>query len=229
MTTQADNRGEDKAPAIFVDHLSFRYRAPDDEDEVKANKEPEPGSLAQPRAIEDISFTLPAGQLLLIAGPSGCGKSTLLKCLNGLIPRSYPGTLSGEIHLFGDSSAGLSLRELARYVGTMLQDPDKQIIGSTVEQEVAFGLENLNTPRPEIRQRVREVLEQLHLEDYLKQETYALSGGQRQQVAAAGLLVMEPSLFLFDEPFANLDSRAVDELEEMVGIVGQAFQIALHR
>jgi len=219
MTEQPDKPSEvmPDSPAVYVDKLSFRYRSLDDETRTKptpnaATAEP----LSQPRAIEDISFSLPAGKLMLIAGPSGCGKSTLLKCLNGLIPNSYKGALSGEIQLNGRSIRGLSLRELALTVGTMLQDPDKQIIGSTVEQEVAFGLENLAVPRKEMRQRIAEVLQQLHLEHYQQQATFALSGGQRQQVAAAGLLVMQPSIFLFDEPFANLDSRAVDELEELI-------------
>ncbi len=200
------------SPAVYVHGLSFRYRgAEDDEDE-----HPVAGPNSQPRAIEDISFTLLVGELLLIAGPSGCGKSTLLKCLNGLIPHSYKGILSGEIRLEGRSTRGLSLRDLARHVGTMLQDPDKQILGSTVEQEIAFGMENLGVPRKQMLQRIREVLAQLHLERYQGHATYALSGGQRQQVAAAGILVMQPSIFLFDEPFANLDSRAVDELEGLI-------------
>src|SRR5579863_1280253 len=219
MAEQPNNTPEmTPAPAaVCVDKLSFRYRALEDEPQSKrtANR---PGAepLSQPRAIEDISFSLPAGKLMLIAGPSGCGKSTLLKCLNGLIPNSYKGALSGEIQLHGRATKGLSLRDLARTVGTMLQDPDKQIIGSTVEQEIAFGMENLAVPRKEMRQRITEVLQQLHLEHYQRQATFALSGGQRQQVAAAGLLVMQPSIFLFDEPFANLDSRAVDELEGLI-------------
>src|SRR5881392_1886837 len=93
-------------PAVYVDKLTFRYRTLDD---TPSSSEP----LDQPLAIEDISFSLPAGELLLIAGPSGCGKSTLLKCLNGLIPNSYKGTLSGEIQLHGRSTEGLSLRDLA--------------------------------------------------------------------------------------------------------------------
>ena len=203
-------------PAVYVDKLSFRYRSLDDEPAPKSTVASGAEPLSQPRAIEDISFSLPAGKLMLIAGPSGCGKSTLLKCLNGLIPHSYKGTLSGEICLHVHSTRGLSLRELALTVGTMLQDPDKQIIGSTVEQEIAFGMENLAVPRKEMRQRITDVLQQLHLEHYQRQATFALSGGQRQQVAAAGLLVMQPSIFLFDEPFANLDSRAVDELEALI-------------
>ena len=220
MTIHADNTdgtGTPTPPAVLVESLTFRYRSLDDEPETKHHKTaPAEPPLEQPQAIEDISFSLPAGELMLIAGPSGCGKSTLLKCLNGLIPNSYHGTLSGQIQLGGRTIKGSTLRDLALQVGTMLQDPDKQIIASTVEQEIAFGMENMNTPRAEMQERIAGVLEQLHLEHYKGQATFALSGGQRQQVAAAGILVMNPSLYLFDEPFANLDARAVDELEELI-------------
>ena len=218
MTIHADNTdGTGTPPAVLVENLTFRYRSLDDEPETKHHKTaPAEPPLEQPQAIEDISFSLPAGELMLIAGPSGCGKSTLLKCLNGLIPNSYYGTLSGQIQLGGRTIKGSTLRDLALQVGTMLQDPDKQIIASTVEQEIAFGMENMNTPRAEMQERIAGVLEQLHLEHYKGKATFALSGGQRQQVAAAGILVMNPSLYLFDEPFANLDARAVDELEELI-------------
>lgn len=215
--------------AIAVSGLSFRYRVFDEE---PASQHSPLTNSAQAGAIEDITFALAKGELLLIAGPSGCGKSTLLKCLNGLIPHSYSGTLHGDILLHGQNIAGLTLRDLAQQVGTMLQDPDKQIVGSTVELEVAFGMENLNVSRPAMRQRVQEVLQRLHLEPFAHRETFALSGGQRQQVAAAGLLVMQPSLFLFDEPFANLDARAVDELEELIAALrseGHTIIIVEHR
>src|SRR6266487_973905 len=204
-------------PAVFVERLSFRYRSLDDEPQPKRQKSAhEAETIELPQTIEDISFSLPAGKLMLIAGPSGCGKSTLLKCLNGLIPHSYKGTLNGEIQLHGRSIKGQSLRDLALQVGTMLQDPDKQIVGSTIEQEIAFGMENLGTSRSDMHQRVSDVLNQLKLEHYFGRLTFALSGGQRQQIAAAGILVMQPSIFLFDEPFANLDSRAVDKLEDLI-------------
>ncbi len=206
----------EQVPAVDVHGLSFRYSSLGEEQEIQRKTTSTAQPLDQLPAIEDISFILPKGELLLIAGPSGCGKSTLLKCLNGLIPHSYSGVLSGEIRLEGRSIAGLTLRDLAQQVGTMLQDPDKQIVGSTVEQEVAFGMENLNTPRAEMRHRIQGVLKRLHLEQALHQLTFALSGGQRQQVAAAGILVMQPSIYLFDEPFANLDARAVEELEELI-------------
>jgi energy-coupling factor transport system ATP-binding protein len=213
----AENVTATTPPAVYVNQLSFRYRSLDDEPNTgrKATVLAEAPS-GQPLAIDDISFSLPAGELMLIAGPSGCGKSTLLKCLNGLIPNSYHGALSGEVQLGGRLIKKLTLRDLAPQVGTMLQDPDKQIIASTVEQEIAFGMENMNTPREEMHKRIEGVLQQLRLEEYKGQATFALSGGQRQQVAAAGILVMEPSIYLFDEPFANLDARAVDKLEELI-------------
>jgi energy-coupling factor transport system ATP-binding protein len=232
MTTPSDNLShsiEDQPPAVEVRNLSFSYGAPDEEQE-SSQASGEAGSHLQ--AIEDISFSLPAGELMLIAGPSGCGKSTLLKCLNGLIPRSYPGVVSGEIKLEGRSIANLTLRDLAQHVGTMLQDPDKQILGSTIEQEIAFGMENLCVPRKEMLRQIQEVLQRLHLEKYQKRATHALSGGQRQQVAAAGILVMQPSIFLFDEPFANLDARAVDELETLIAALraeGRTVIIVEHR
>src|SRR5579859_6232177 len=183
MTTQPNDTPATGTPtpsaSVHVDKLSFRYRSLDDEPQAGQKTA---AAAAEPQAIAEISFTLPAGELMLIAGPSGCGKSTLLKCLNGLIPNSYHGVLSGEIELEGRSIAGLTLRDLAQTVGTMLQDPDKQIIASTVEQEVAFGMENLNTPRAEMRRRITEILKQLRLQEYQEQATFALSGGQRQQV-----------------------------------------------
>ncbi len=215
------------APAVCVEKLSFRYGSLDDDPQPKRTAAaPAAAPPEQANAIEDISFSLPSGKLMLIAGPSGCGKSTLLKCLNGLIPNSYKGTLSGEVQLHGRSTKGLSLPDLAQEVGTMLQDPDKQIVGSTVEQEIAFGMENLGMSRAEMRQRITGVLKQLHLEHYRGQATFALSGGQRQQVAAAGLLVMQPSIFLFDEPFANLDARAREGRQVFFGDAAEFLEIA---
>ncbi len=216
------------ASAISVRGLSFRYRSVEDDDAGTQAAQ----SQAQASVIENISFELPAGELMLIAGPSGCGKSTLLKCLNGLIPHSYKGFLRGEIRLNGKATRGFSLRDLARHVGTMLQDPDKQILGNTVEQEVAFGMENLGVARPRMLERIHEVLSEMHMEQHRSKATHALSGGQRQQVAACGLLVMEPSIFLFDEPFANLDSRAVEELENLIARLrsqGRTVVIVEHR
>ena len=117
------------APALQVSKLTFQYR------------------LRQEPAIQQLSFEVQAGEVLLIAGASGCGKTTLMRCINGLIPYTYRGELSGEIHVFGRSVTAMSMSELSHQVGTLLQDPERQIVGSYVISEVAFGLENLGLPR----------------------------------------------------------------------------------
>src|SRR5256886_14449818 len=139
-------------PAVFVEKLSFRYRSLDDEPQPKRQKSVPVAQLSEPpQVIEDISFSLPTGKLMLIAGPSGCGKSTLLKCLNGLIPHSYKGALSGSVEFFGERTDGMPLQRISAQVGTVLQDPDKQLVAATVRADIAFGLENRGLPRAAIR------------------------------------------------------------------------------
>jgi len=182
------------APLVEVDGLTFRYRR---------GTEP---------AIRDVSLTLRPGEVVLVAGPSGCGKSTLIRAINGLIPHAYPGELSGAVRVAGTSTADLKLRDIARTVGTVLQDPGKQILGATVESELAFGPENLGTPRDEIRATLREMAARAGIEPLVGRETSALSGGERQLVAVAGILMMRPRLYVVDEPLANLDPATASRL-----------------
>ena len=181
------------SPPLAVDGLTFRYR-----------------SAAAP-SISDLNFVAAAGDLLLIAGGSGSGKSTLLRCLNGLIPRSYGGDLSGRIAIDGQAPAGMGLAQLAQLVGTILQDPDRQIVTSYVERQVAFGPENLGWPRERIRTAVAATLERLRITHLRDRETGGLSGGERQKVALAGLLSMNPRILLLDEPLASLDPASARE------------------
>lgn len=140
-----------------------------------------------------------------------------MRCLNGLIPRSYTGgDLSGTIRLQGSDPAPLKLAEISQVVGTVLQDPEKQIVGAYVLNEVAFGLENLGIPRDEIIQRVDTVLEFLDIAHLRERETFALSGGEKQKVAIAGALVMEPDVILLDEPLASLDPASARETLRLV-------------
>jgi energy-coupling factor transport system ATP-binding protein len=184
-------------------------------------------------ALRDISFQAQAGEIILIAGASGSGKTTLVRCLNGLIPHSYKGgELTGMIRILGQDPAEMSLSETSQQVGTVLQDPEKQIVASYVANEVAFGLENLGVPRPEMRQRVTGVLDHLGIPYLFDRETFHLSGGEKQKVVVAGTLVLEPSIMLLDEPLANLDPFSLREALELIRELadgGKTILIVEHR
>ena len=144
------------SPLLEIDSLTFRYRR------------------ATEPAIRDVTLSVAAGEVLLVAGPSGCGKSTLIRAINGLIPHAYSGELSGVVRLLGRSTTDLRLREIALSVGTLLQDPAKQIVGSTVEAELAFGPENLAWAPTEIRHRIADVVVEAVWEQLgLKREVFA--------------------------------------------------------
>ncbi len=180
-------------PALVVENLTFRYR-----------ERPEP-------SIREISFEAAKGELLLVAGASGSGKTTLIRCINGLIPRSYKGELSGRILIQGQEIAGLPLARISQMVGTVLQDPERQILGTRVASEVAFGLENLGLPRDEIGRRIDEALQWVGISHLRNRETFHLSGGEKQKVALAGVLAMRPGILLLDEPLASLDPASAQE------------------
>src|SRR5215204_318846 len=153
---------------VVIENLSFQYRT-----------RPE-------LAIKDISFELQKGEMLLIAGSSGCGKTTLARCTNGLIPRSYGGKREGKVLLHGKDVAEMHIAEVAQTVGTLLQDPERQIVASNVYNEIAFGPENLGLPRKEVLARVEGALKRLKIEYLRERETFNLSGGEKQKVALAG-------------------------------------------
>lgn len=162
-------------------------------------------------ALKDINLRLDGGQVLLIAGASGCGKTTLARCINGLIPRSYKGEITGRILINGQDTQDLTLAKVSQLVGTVLQDPERQILGTKVINEVAFGLENLGLPRDEILERAHGALQRLKIAHLTSRETFHLSGGEKQKVALAGVLAMRPSLLLLDEPLASLDPASARE------------------
>ena len=201
-------------PLVEVDDLTFRYRR------------------ATEPAVHGLSLSIGPGEVVLVAGPSGCGKSTLIRAINGLIPHAYPGELSGQVLVDGQRTTDLKLRDIARTIGTMLQDPAKQIVGATVESELAFGPENLGLPRGEIRDRIHEVMGRTGIDALAGRETAALSGGERQLVAAAGILMMRPRLYVVDEPLANLDPATAARLLGLLRALadeGHAVVIVEHR
>ncbi len=180
-------------PALQIRELSFQYRV---------REEP---------ALDAVSFDLAQGEMLLIAGASGCGKTTLARCINGLIPRSYKGEISGEVLLYGQQISEMTPTAIAQSVGTLLQDPERQIVGAYVANEIAFGLENLGVPREEMIERIDAILAHLGISHLRERDTFNLSGGEKQKVALAGALVMEPSILLLDEPLASLDPASARE------------------
>jgi len=195
---------------LVIENLSFRYRD------------------RQETAIRNISFEAKAGEVLLIAGASGCGKTTLIRCINGLIPRSYKGEMNGTVRVFGEDTAIWKLSQISQKIGTVLQDPERQILGTKVLNEVAFGLENLNIPREEILERVDESLKFLKIFHLRERETFTLSGGEKQKVALAGVLAMRPSILLLDEPLASLDpASAQDALDTARFLADQGMTILM--
>ncbi len=195
---------------LVIEHLNFRY------------------SSRTELALKDVSLTIDAGQVLLIAGASGCGKTTLARCVNGLIPRSYKGELTGSILIDGTDIKDLSLARISQLVGTVLQDPERQILGTKVANEVAFGLENLGLPREEIYQRIEEALIHLKIPHLMNRETFNLSGGEKQKVALAGVLAMHPKLLLLDEPLASLDpASAQDALHIIRGLADEGMTVLM--
>ena len=201
-------------PLVEIEGLTFRYRR------------------ASEPAIRDLSLSIQPGEVLLVAGPSGCGKSTLIRAMNGLIPHAYRGDLAGTVRVAGQSTTGLRLREISATVGTMLQDPAKQIVGSTVESELAFGPENHAMAPSEIRSRIADVAAETGIERLLGRATADLSGGERQLVAMAGILMLRPRVYVVDEPLANLDPATAAELLGLLrrlADAGHAIVIVEHR
>ena len=202
------------SPLLEVESLTFRYRR------------------ATEPAIRDLSFTIERGEVLLVAGPSGCGKSTLIRAINGLIPHAYPGEMAGAVRLAGRPTAEMRLREISLSVGTLLQDPAKQIVGSTTEAELAFGPENLGWTPVAIGERIEAVIRAAGIGAIAERETFALSGGERQLLAMAGALMLEPRLLVVDEPLANLDPATAHRLLELLrqlADAGHAVVIVEHR
>ena len=183
--------------SLVIENVSFQYRT---------RSEP---------AIKNISFELQPGEMILMAGSSGCGKTTLARCINGLIPRSYRGQCDGKVLLHGQDVSEMQIADVAQIVGTLLQDPERQIVASNVFNEIAFGPENLGIPREEIVTRVESAMKRLKIEHLRDKETFNLSGGEKQKVALAGLLAMNASILLLDEPLASLDPASAYEALEL--------------
>ena len=183
---------------ISVEHLAYNYPKADGEPGVQV--------------FEDLNLTIEQGSFVAVLGGNGCGKSTLAKHFNSIL---LP--CGGKVYVGGiDTEDESRLITVRRTVGMVFQNPDNQIVANVVEEDVAFGPENLGIASPEIRQRVDRALKQVEMYDYREHAPHLLSGGQKQRVAIAGVIAMEPKCIVLDEPTAMLDPRGRREVMETI-------------
>jgi len=188
---------------------------------------------AQKTIFNELTFSVPEGELLLIMGQTGSGKSSLLKLINGLVPHHTGGILSGEITVAGRSTRMHRPRELVDLIGIVGQSPAEGFVTDTVEEEIAFGMESLGIPSEVMRKRLEETLDLLGLAQLRNRSLSTLSGGEAQRVAIAAVLTMHPKVLLLDEPTSALDPIAAEEvlsiLTRLVHDLGLTIIIAEHR
>lgn len=184
---------------ISVEHLAYTY----------------PGVEGTPGipVFEDLNLTVQEGSFVAVLGTNGCGKSTLAKHFNSILLPT-----GGKVYVCGiDTSNEDRILTVRRNVGMVFQNPDNQIVANVVEEDVAFGPENLGIASPEIRRRVDSALKQVEMYEYREHAPHLLSGGQKQRVAIAGIIAMEPRCIVLDEPTAMLDPRGRREVIDTIG------------
>jgi energy-coupling factor transport system ATP-binding protein len=176
---------------IVVENLNFRYQNSD-------------------FRLKNINLKIDRGEFVFIAGQSGAGKSTLLYCLTGLIPHYIKeGEMKGDVWIDNLNTKEVSLTDLSRKIGIILQNPESQIFGMTVEEDLAFALENMGIPRYEIGRRINKVLNLLELRKFRNKAPEILSGGQKKRLIIGSILSLNPEILVLDEPFSNLDPSGI--------------------
>ena len=182
--------------AIELNNVSYRYP-----------------SAVEP-CLNNVSLAIEKGKFVVLMGATGAGKTTLSLCLNGLIPQLLEGELTGQIRVAGHDVRKIAVQSLSRVLGLVLQDPETQLIGRTVEEDTSFGPRNFLVPLEEIKQRVHKTLGKVRLQGFNERLTEELSGGEKQRLAIAGVLVMEPEILVLDEPTSELDPVGRSEIYE---------------
>ena len=183
--------------------------------------------------LSQVSAAIAPGECVLLCGASGCGKTTVTKLINGLIPAFTPGCrLEGRVEVDGLDPGTTPMYELARKVGSVFQNPKSQFFNLDTDSELAFGLENEGRPPEEIRKRVSDTVDALHLQELQARNIFSLSGGQKQLLAFGSVYAMGPEIFVLDEPTANLDQDAIARLHDQIAGLkrqGRTVVIAEHR
>lgn len=199
---------------IEIDNVSFSY-------------------TEQKQALDHISLTIPQGECLLLCGESGCGKTTITKLINGLIPHFTVGeSQTGFVRVDGEIVADTKMYELAKTVGSVFQNPKSQFFNLDSDSEISFGLENEGLPPREIEKRVAQTVQDLNIHHLEHRNIFSMSGGEKQALAFASVYAMQPSIFVLDEPSANLDIESIEILRKQIEQVkknGHTVVIAEHR
>ena len=194
---------------ISVEHLSYAYPGVEDAPSVPV--------------FSDLNLKIEEGSFVAILGTNGCGKSTLAKHFNSILLPS-----GGKVYVCGiDTSNEERIMAVRRNVGMVFQNPDNQIVANVVEEDVAFGPENLGIASPEIRNRVDRALKQVDMYAYREHSPHLLSGGQKQRIAIAGVIAMEPRCIVLDEPTAMLDPRGRKEVMDTIARLNQEKNITV--
>ncbi|OZS45961.1 ABC transporter ATP-binding protein [Photobacterium sanguinicancri] len=183
-------------------------------------------------SLKNIDLQVAKGEVVLFCGASGCGKSTLLRLANGLIPHYFDADVEGSIQVQGKDLEHFNLALMARQVGSVFQNPSSQFFATTVEDELAFSLENQGYPVASINQRIADITEQFSLQDQLPQSIFELSSGQQQKLACASASMLNPDVYVLDEPSANLDAEGIAMLRATIkrwSTQGKTVLIAEHR
>lgn len=185
-------------PTLTIENLSYSYEGSDH------------------KVLVNVNLQVGSGEIIGVMGPSGSGKSTLGLAIKGIIPYMIGGSLGGSIQIMGRPLASLSLEDRVRQIGMVFQDPMTQLFSSTVEEELAFSLENLCMRPSQIINRVDDMVRKLHLEPYRKKHPNDLSGGWQQVVALGAVLILKPKLLILDEALSWMDSLGKATMKEML-------------
>ena len=200
---------------ICIDNVSFTYKSDN-----------------STGGVRDISFTVPDGQVVVLCGESGCGKTTLTRIINGLIPHYFEGELTGHVEIDEKNISAQPLWATAGQVGSVFQNPRSQFFNVDTTGEITFGCENLGMPKDEILRRLKRTSAALKLERLLDRNIFELSGGEKQKIACAGAFMMEPQVFVLDEPSSNLDADSILDLRETIAYLkaqGKTVILSEHR
>ncbi len=182
--------------------------------------------------LKDINFAVNEGECVLLSGKSGCGKSTLLMLINGIIPEYLEGKLEGDIFVDGQEVRKNTIQKMAESVGSVFQNPKSQFFHIDTTDEVLFACSNQGTSKEKMRERLAETTELFGIEKLLNRSVFKLSGGEKQKLACASVYTGNPAIFVFDEPSANLDQEAIQELSDIIRKIkaqGHTILIAEHR